>query len=249
MRSYKSNRMKNITTILEDIYYPQKAIIIYKTRIKSDQNIYVESYDMDDKGRPINARPFNVDEAESLAEVLQSSFKQQNDFLQCNGLFPDNILYLNTNQVGEKVIWFSKSKEVALYFKKELEITSGLAFVPPLLWIANRKELKIYALFDETKPTLETPLYHAPFFNIYSDASVCMGTVDIDMDEDNGLEEFMNCWERYFFESYFSHTMDGHSPVKTNIIQLWKEQVNTKRKFPVEVLKESKKKLKNLLPC
>ena len=238
--------MKNITAISQNLYYPHKALIIYKSDNDNGKDLYVESYDMDEKGRPINARPLNAEESEHLSKVLRVSYQEQNCFLECKGLLPDNVLYLNSHSHNGSVIWYSKAKEVNLYFKKELGIPCGQAHVPALLWKASRENLEIYALGDNKKPKLKTPLFHAPFFNISSDARVCMGTVNVEIGEDFGLIEFMNIWEIYFFDSYFSHTMN-HTPVKTNIIQLWKELIASKRKFPVEVLTKHKRTLKNLL--
>ena len=54
-------------------------------------------------------------------------------------------------------------------------------------------------------------------------------------------------WEDYFFNSYFSHLMYGHNPIRGNCVNLWKELIETGNKFPNKELKKSNKTLKNLL--
>ena len=61
------------------------------------------------------------------------------------------------------------------------------------------------------------------------------------------LEDFIQGWQEYFFNSYFSHLLDGYCPVSVNIVQLWQEQVNSKKKFPVEVLVNNNKTIKDIL--
>ncbi|PTQ93946.1 E2/UBC family protein D [Mucilaginibacter yixingensis] len=61
---------------------------------------------------------------------------------------------------------------------------------------AGRKDhLKVFALKGKTKANGNTMLYNAPFFNLYVDGSVCMGTVNINIDRQTHLEQFMAQWE------------------------------------------------------
>lgn len=90
-------------------------------------------------------------------------------------------------------------------------------------------------------------LYHAPFFNVYDSGSVCMGTVDINIKNSASIEEFTEAWEKYFFNSYFSHLMNGHNPIKGNCVNLWKELIDIGNPFPKLLLKKTNKTLKNLL--
>ena len=82
---------------------------------------------------------------------------------------------------------------------------------------------------------------------MYEDGNVCMGTVDVNIQNSNSLEEFTKKWEDYFFNSYFSHLMNEHNPIKGNCVSLWKNLVGTDNSFPKEVLKNANRILKNLL--
>ncbi|MGV4502139.1 hypothetical protein ACQ1PX_11730 [Ornithobacterium rhinotracheale] len=74
-----------------------------------------------------------------------------------------------------------------------------------------------------------------------------MGSVSIDIEKSTSLEEFMQLWETYFFESYFSHLLDNYCPTKRNITNIWKSLIDTEKPFPNKELKENNKTLKDIL--
>lgn len=236
--------MKNITHQLQDIYLPKKALLLYEHQ--REAAYYMEAYDLDDIGNPINARPLTMHEAKEIAQLLQVN-NHKPSFLHLTGLLPKNVLYINSNETGY-VIWHTPPTKLSLFFKNELGIPCGKAYVPALLWKATRSELYLYALVDTVKPTLKTALYYAPFFNIYDDGRVCMGTVDIDLPDHTSLDDFIKTWQQYFFHSYFSHSIGNVAPLIGNIIQTWNRQIATGRKFPTELLKKHTRTIKQLLP-
>jgi PRTRC genetic system protein B len=144
-------------------------------------------------------------------------------------------------------VWYTPPQEVPLFFAEALGITSGRGKVPAMVWKAGRNELMVYALKGNKKPDSRTKLFHAPFFNIYNDGRVCMGTVRINITEQARLEDFMGQWESYFWNSYFSHLMSDFNPVTENIVRLWQAQVATDNPFPIHILKLTNFTLQNLL--
>ena len=237
--------MKNITQAFNEIYLPQKALLIYEC-LSANDKVYVEAYDMDESGRPVNAHPLSVTEIKSLADCLNQSDELRNDFLTPRSLLPANVLYIDPVRRGFAV-WYTPASEAILHFKKELGIPSGKAHVPALVWKATRNSLNIYAIKTNKRPQENTLLYHAPFFNIYKDGNVCMGTVDIDIDSRCGLEDFITQWQDYFWNSSFSHLHEGYNPVSKNIVQLWHKQVMTEQLFSADVLKPNGQTLKDIL--
>lgn len=236
--------MKNISETFNNIYLPQKALVVYKSH--ADENgVYVESYDMDENGKPINAHPLSIKETVALAEVLNTCTEVNNDFLISKGLLPEKILHVNS-KLGF-AIWYTHEQKVNLLFKQDLGIPCGEAFVPSMIWKATKNSLDVYAIKENQRPTEATKLYFAPFFNIHENGNVCMGTVDIEIDKHSHLEDFVKAWEDYFWSSYFSHLIGNYSPVKGNIVQLWKGLIGTDKAFPNDVLIKNSKQLKELL--
>ena len=239
--------MKDIIQDFGTLYHPTTALVFYQND-ERNKDTYVEYFDMDKNGNPINAHPLTEREAKELLKALTiNTQKEKNqDFLKPKGILPTHILHINPSENGS-VLWFTKSMKRQLYFTENLEIPNGMAEVPAMLWLANKRNLKIFALSSNLRPTEKTSLFYAPFFNVYEDGNVCMGTVDVNIQNSNSLEEFTKKWEDYFFNSYFSHLMNEHNPIKGNCVSLWKNLVGTDNSFPKEVLKNANRILKNLL--
>ncbi|GEM52109.1 hypothetical protein EB1_18990 [Empedobacter brevis NBRC 14943 = ATCC 43319] len=238
------NTINDITKDFGTLYYPKSALVFYETK-GTDTAMYVEHFDMDSNGTPTNAHPLTVKEANVLAKALQTDEEKNTAFLKPNGILPTNILHISPSEKGT-VLWYTKAQQRQLYFVDSLGIPNGKAQVPPMLWLASKSSLTVFALASDRRPTEKTPLHYVPFFNIYEKGNVCMGTVSIDIKNSASVEEFIQAWEHYFFNSYFSHSL-CENLTKKNIVNLWKDLINTDKPFPKEVLKKNNKTLKNLL--
>ena len=240
--------MKTVNDITENfgiLYYPKSALVFYESK-GTNIDMYVEHFDMDRNGNPINAHPLTVKEANTLAKSLQTDEEKSKAFLKPKGILPTNILHINPSEKGT-VLWYTKAQQRQLYFVNGLGVPNGKAQVPPMVWFANKNSLSVFALASDRRPTEKTLLHYAPFFNVYENGNVCMGTVSIDIQNSASVEEFKQAWESYFFNSYFSHLLGNYNPIKGNCVNLWKELINTDKVFPNEVLKPNNKTLKNLL--
>lgn len=238
--------MNDITGNFGQLYYPVSALVIYQTP-GTHSDTYVEHFNIDRKGIPVDAHPLTEREAVLLGKALNVKDEKKNDFLKPKGILPVNILHINPGENGS-VLWYTKAGKAKLFFAETLDIPDGTAEVPALLWYAGRNSLSVFALASNRRPTEKTRLYHAPFFNVYESGSVCMGNVNVSMKNCASVERFIQLWESYFFNSYFSHLIDQHNPVKGNIVNIWKELIKTGKPFPKEVLKRTNTTIKKLLP-
>ncbi|RKR05129.1 PRTRC genetic system protein B [Flavobacterium sp. 90] len=238
--------MKDITQNFGKLYHPVKAFVIYQEN--TDKNVYVESYDMDKNGSAINAHPLSLRESTALSKALDTTQKSKRNFLKSRGLLPKNVIYVNSSSNGF-AIWHTPAQRVELFFVEQLGISNGRASIPPLLWKASKTALWVYAMKMDSDKDIseETLLCHAPFFNLYNDGKVCMGTVKINIEPDAHLQYFIGIWQKYFFNSYFSHLIGQKSPVKGNLIALWQKLINSKKQFPVKSLLRNGLTIKKLL--
>lgn len=236
--------MENRTQQIGQQFVPVKALLIYES-INPKNDTYVESYEVNEFGYPTNGRPLTLKECGELSRQLSMMDGVSNSFLKSKGLIPDNLLFLNPTLNGYAV-WYTDRREHSLHFTESLAIPSGKCDIPPLIWKASRDKLWLYAWERAGRPVLEMELLKAPFFNVYSDGLVCMGTVRRSQHTDKGLEDFINKWMEYFFNSYFSHAL-GASPTKTNIVNLWKELSGSGKPFPMNVLNQTNTKLKDII--
>lgn len=227
--------MNDLTNNFGTLYHPIKALVVYERKNDHNQNSsYVESYDMDKDGYPINGHPLSVKEANALARSLLVAEKKQCNFLNPKDLLNPDVAFLKTGNNGF-AIWRTPGQKLKLLFTESLGIPCGEANIPALLWKAGKNSLSIFAVQDE-RINVGSVLYHAPFFNVYADGRVCMGNVAVKIPNDCGLENFMALWQDYFFNSYFSHLFGQHVPVKGNVVQLWQNLIDNKEPFPIECL-------------
>ncbi|MGF7082144.1 PRTRC system protein B [Mucilaginibacter sp. UYCu711] len=248
--------MKNITQQFNSGFAPFKALLIYRhdkeeqinqfQRDEKETHIYVESYDIGKSGKPINAHPLSQSEMSALADLLQTSKEMQSSYLKSNGLLPQNVLYVN-QQANGYAVWYSPPQEVNLFFVDGLQIPSGKFHVPAMLWKANAERLTVHALKGKGKPMENTKLCHAPYLNIYAGGQVCMGTVQINIGKSTCLEEFIQTWERYFFNSNFSHSINGNNSTKSNTTDLWRSLAGTGEQFPQNELMQTSLTLKQII--
>jgi PRTRC genetic system protein B len=245
--------MNNVSQQFNEQYNPVKALLIYQSVEQENEHyepkpteIYVESYDIGKYGNPINAHPLSLNEMTALSELLQATKELQNTYLQCKGVIPPTLIQVNSQSNGYAV-WYSPQQSVDLFFSESLGIPSGKAKIPALLWKATKERLQVFALKGKAKPNADSSLYYAPLFNLSQDGSVCMGTVNVNIDRQTALEQFMAQWESYFFNSYFTHTLGNHRHCKGNIVQLWQGQVGTDSEFPQNELIKNGKTLKDII--
>ncbi|MEJ5144698.1 PRTRC system protein B [Sphingobacterium sp. MYb388] len=236
--------MKDITSIYTNLFSPKSALVFYEAQGTKGE-VYVEHFDMDKNGIPINAHPLTTREANRLAKSLITVREKDEPFLKMEGILSNNVLHVDPKK-GE-ALWFTKAMRRELFFTEKLGIANGLANVPPMLWKATRQQLYVFGLRSNRRPTQTTKLYNAPFFNVYENGNVCMGNVDIAIKKSSSLNVFTSAWEQNFFNSYFSHLMQNYNPIEGNCVLLWDSLVNTHLPFPMDVLKRSTTTLNQLL--
>lgn len=235
--------MKDITSLFSETFLPVKALLFYQS--SQDKSYYVESHDLDSDGMATNVHPLNERESHELSLKLQADKNKEHGFLNHRGLLPENLLWYAANSDGG-VMWYTPGMSANLYFAKTLSIPDGMAQLPPLIWKASKTNLQIWATRQGQRPQADTELFLAPFFNLYHDGRVCMGNVDIKIPRDCNLTQFMELWMNYFFASTFSHLLIECSPVKRNIVQLWQSLIATGKPFPLNQLKKTSLKLKDI---
>ena len=73
--------MIDITQDFGTLYHPVSALVIYQTK-GSSRTTYVEHFDMDKNGSPINAHPLTAREAKVLAKALNTDKEKSRAFLK-----------------------------------------------------------------------------------------------------------------------------------------------------------------------
>lgn len=109
---------------------------------------------------------------------------------------------------SDRMIWWTPASKRAMFFKessmhKGTFTGNGVCPIPSLIWVSLfGKGLYVFALAENVRPELNTKLYQAPFFNVWSNGSVCVGNAVKPRDE---AVNDPDAWESMFFGSHFTH--------------------------------------------
>lgn len=212
---------------------PEMAIIVYKCEHK----YYLERRDIVN-GKMASGIPLTE---KCLTDIFDTISSEDSDML--HGLIPDNLLYADGRCGREKYVWYNKPEKRSLFFNKEAGIPDGQMWVPGLIYVASAASLSVFA-FKGNKP--KSNLFKAPFFNVYNDGRVCLGSAKVDNPSELTYESVILYWEKMFWASEFVHLL-GSNPVKNNLSTITKACIETGNHFPEEELLSVNIKLKDLL--
>jgi PRTRC genetic system protein B len=150
-----------------------------------------------------------------------------------------------------RILWWSAPKSRSLFFKTSSHNTfdaRGIAPCPGLVFMGTERAMYVFAFKGETCPNQDTPLFQAPFFNVWSSGQVCTGNASLPA-EDQRTDP--DSWERMFFGSHFTHPNFAEKDRLTlgvNPVQFWKELLQAPpAAFPSEVLVPLNLKVSDLL--
>jgi PRTRC genetic system protein B len=133
----------------------------------------------------------------------------------------------------ELLAWWTPAAIRPMFFRRDSELgsVSGRRFPhPALLFVVHSGLLYLRALSCSLRPTADTCLYAAPYWNAASDGAVCAGTMRVPRSA--GVAT-MASWEQAFFESEFTHPGGAGrlTKQKGGCAGLWKKLAGT-RQFP-----------------
>jgi len=101
---------------------------------------------------------------------------------------------------ARRKIWFS----IARSNGEALQALNGTeVWMPPLVFIADNAQLHVHALATNQRPEPHSPLYVAPFYNLYDTGNLCIGTAPVP--KTPSLDTIADA-ERAFFGSFFTHS-------------------------------------------
>jgi PRTRC genetic system protein B len=135
-------------------------------------------------------------------EALLSPLKQQGgDKME---LFPSCLLFANT----VRMVWYRPAQRRPIYFKTtdiafNAEMNGAEVWHPALVFVAASGRLFVFALATDGRPDGKTPVYRAPYFNIYTDGMMCAGNT---RPPTTVHPSQIDAFERCFFETNFTHS-------------------------------------------
>ncbi|CAN7639924.1 PRTRC system protein B [Massilia sp. LjRoot122] len=167
-------------------------------------------------------------------EAIVAMFEQLAKQLTLNVDFlPENVLSIS----ADHMVWWMPACERNVFFNtKELGKRAAKVPHPGLVFAVVKSNWYVFALTGSERPKLDTPLCHAPYFNVYDDGSICAGSAARPVGIATGA---IPQWEAAFFDSEFTHINGGERKAShpRGEYALWKELLDgVYQQFPVEYL-------------
>ena len=190
-------------------------------------------------------RPFDEKALKQLAFDLVSTMQVK------SGILPSNVLSVG----GNHIMWWSPPSRRTYFFNtrsnSENEGVSvgkrcGEAFAPGLIFLVNDGGMSLFAVKGKARPDATTPLFHAPFMNVYESGELCTGSMK---KPNSTLADSIAEWEQSFWDAAFSHPNHAKAVnYKGGLHALSIDLLDGKfSKFPSSVLRSTKKTLQNVV--
>lgn len=166
------------------------------------------------------------------------------------GFLPETVLYMD----GDLLLWWVPPAKRHIVFRApELDAPERGETVPHpgLVFAASGSMWKVWAVKGKRRPTLRTPLFQSPYFNVWEDGDICRGNVQV---PDGTTAEKIDAWNAAFFGSFFTHPNTkgrlvryrGHD--RGGAYAFWRDMLDGKFKtFPERVLVDANTTLGQLL--
>lgn len=167
-----------------------------------------------------------------------------------SGFTPEALLYLGARSIA----WWRPPGRARIYFDTtgaaagdQAADKTGAALIgkrsgavqhPGLVFAVNARGWFVYAVQEATRPTPQTKLFRAPYFNVWTSGQICAGNVKLpETLSPRTLAEY----ERAFFGSNFTHpnTHGKDRLVKTgNAYAFWSARLDAGEgePFPIHAL-------------
>ena len=172
------------------------------------------------------AQPLTIGFLESLVRSLGGGTKAE--------VLPENVLAKSDRMIA----WWTPSCHRQMFYEnaegKAAKLNGRMFPQPALVWRVSNLGLKIRALAVNRRPTAETTLAVAPYWNLSDDGRVCTGSMRC---PDSASVSSIPAWERAFYESAFTHANVGRLTRHSGGFEgLWTDLADKRKAFPVKTL-------------
>lgn len=162
------------------------------------------------------------------------------------GFIPDTVLYMD----GELLLWWTRPDKRHIAFRAEGMGRAERGEVVPhpgLVFAASSQVWKVWAVKGDARPTPDTELFQAPYFNVYGTGAICQGSAVV---PEGTTAERIGAWNDAFFGSFFTHPNVRKNLVKYRggSYRFWRDMLDGGfERFPERVLVPMRTTLGQLL--
>ncbi|MES2264285.1 MAG: PRTRC system protein B [Pseudomonadota bacterium] len=229
-----------IRTRTDGILRLAQAVLIYRGR--SDSALATVHDVTEVEGEPVilAGKAMTPRSANDLARALARSVTH-------GGFVPETVLYVD----GDLLLWWLPPAKRHIVFRApELGAPERGEVVPQpgLVFAASSTVWKVWAVKGKARPTPDTALFRAPYFNVWADGAICRGNVPV---PEGTTVERIAAWNDAFLCSYFTHPPGGEGKLvryRGGAYPFWRAMLDGQfKRFPERVLVDAKCTLGALL--
>ncbi|EER62162.1 conserved hypothetical protein [Acidovorax delafieldii 2AN] len=234
----------SIQTPTDNVLELDQAVLLYHGRSGSALATVHEVITVD--GAPVigAGRAMTAQAARELAGPLLQRAAH-------GGFLPETVLYLQ----GDLLVWWVPPARRHLTFRvgnEQAEAFGGrergeTVPQPGLVFAAASNTWRVWAVKGQSRPTPQTPLFQAPYFNVDGQGCICQGNVPVP----NGTTvEKISAWNDAFLRSYFTHPNVAGKLLRYRggAYAFWCDMLDGRfTRFPERVLVDAKTTLGQLL--
>lgn len=172
---------------------PRKAVVLHG---RNDNALeYLTLHDIDPQGQLMMGDYINTDALQRVIAMVNHDSSSNNK--NSATLLPEHLLMHDHRQS----IWWTPAQTRHLYMRIRGKEVVLVRDCPALVFVRQPNSLAIFALTHNTRPSLHTPLAHAPLFNIGSKGALCLGNAVLP----NDLLNTQGAMDAYF-QAWSTHT-------------------------------------------
>lgn len=161
-------------------------------------------------------------------------------------VFPENLLC----RTDDRVAWWTPAQTRLMFYSDarygDFSQINGFPFPhPALVWMVKGRSIYVRALDESRRPSADTPLRKAPYWNVYASGNVCVG--DARFPTSLSVDQ-LPAYEEAFFTSRFTHPNADQELVvfPGGFIAMWHSLIDAAA-FPAAYLKDAQQSLGQLL--
>lgn len=234
----------SIHTPTDNVLTLDRAVLLYNGRSGGalatvHEVITVEGAPVIGAGRPMSAQAARELSAALLRRVAHGGF------------LPETVLYVH----GDVLVWWLPPARRHIAFRVDGDHAEAFGGAergetvpqPGLIFAASSRMWRVWAVKGNRRPTPQTPLFQAPYFNIDGHGHICRGNVPV---PEGTMVEKIGAWNDAFLRSYFTHpNLTGKLlRYRGGSYAFWRDMLDGRfTRFPERVLVNTKTTLGALL--
>lgn len=216
-------------------FKPSTVVVIYKTDQTYKPDYYLEKRAVEyQNGKFVLGAAVPMAD-EVMMDVAKAYMTLNVTDMDFGGMIASHILFASNAPGKTVIVWYRPAMKRKLNFASSLKVKDDVTVnLPATLYAILNRDMYVFALKSADRPDLKTPLFNAPFFNIYKDGKICLGSAAVGSHKAKTFELEAERFERGFYLA--EQTMTHNDGCKTKLTELWPKLVGKKTPFPVSEL-------------